>query len=602
MKLNVLIVTTALLMSAGLSPGVETVLDVNMKSKVKLPISGEGVRQVSGIRTAPAGDGTLTAPGEVCTLIYARGDDRAVVRVWEDKAHRVFVSTARGDDAGDGSEARPFKTIQRAIDWVLKNDKDKNADVYIAGGDYNLGESRVTVTFKISLYGGFYEAGWRRDPAVHQSVLLPKGFRAGWVDDMCDRFKDLRRARPRYRQTRLRKTYRKRGSIVLDIGTRGSERLETTGTKDTYIDGLVVHGTDVTGLGEPTPVYVSSINDRTIRNCIFFSGYSGGHAFMPGAGGRGLWTNNILWGGIVGTRGHARPQTVFRSGATVSKCLHVGATGGDYTRMFLCWGRGGTVEDSQIHGGNSFDWSTMMQGHHGGMNSPTDYVFSGNTVMTDFVGQPCLLSGLVCKGNTFYLRRAGFTALLTTRTLKIAGNTFYCMARANKDNVFPTGKSMTRRLGGKFGGSGTRRVLEQPAGNDAAKPVIKGNRFEQIEDIGRRPPNSVDIRKLKALIKTDGQAVCLRPKSPATDLVAKAEAGAVKLTWKPSKAPRVVGYRIYYGPETNSYANTLVVTGKTSAEIKGLKPGRWHFSVAAHKEAFVECWTLSNEVEVSVGQ
>ena len=600
MKHNILIVATIMALLAGVSSAGQTVIDVNMKAKVKLPIAGEGLRQVSGIPTAPAGDGTLTAPDQVCTLIYARGEDLAIVRVWEDKAHRAFVSAARGDDANDGSEGKPFKTIRHAVNWVLKNDKDKNTDVYIAGGDYNLGDGRLTVTYRISLYGGFDETGWRRDPAIQQSVLLGKGFRENWVDDMCDRFKDQRRAQPRYRETRLRKTYGKRGAVVLDIGTRGSQRLETTGTKDTYIDGLTIYGTDVTGLNEPSPVYVSSINDRTIRNCIYFSGWSTGHAFMPGAGGRGLWTNNILWGGIVGRKGHARPQTVYRGGATVRKCLHVGATGGDYTRMFLCWGRGGKVEGSQIHGGNSFGWSTMMQGHHGGMNSPTDYVFSGNTVLTEYVGWPCLLSGLVCKDNTFYVRWAGFTTLLTTRTLEITGNTFYCMAKANKDNVFPTGKNMTRRLGGEFGGSGTSMSLTQPEGDGAGKPVIKDNKVEQIEDIGRRPPNFVDIKKLSTLVKAHGEDVCLRPKSPASGLVAAAGTGAVELTWKASKDPKVVGYRVYYGPRTNSYARSLVVTGKTTAEIKGLTPGKWHFSVAAHKEAFVECWKLSNEAEANV--
>jgi hypothetical protein len=49
-----------------------------------------------------------------------------------------------------------------------------------------------------------------------------------------------------------------------------------------------------------------------------------------------------------------------------------------------------------------------------------------------------------------------------------------------------------------------------------------------------------------------------------------------------------------------SYANTHVVTGRTEAEIKGLKPGEWYFSIAAHKETFVECWRLSNEVTVEI--
>ena len=37
-----------------------------------------------------------------------------------------------------------------------------------------------------------------------------------------------------------------------------------------------------------------------------------------------------------------------------------------------------------------------------------------------------------------------------------------------------------------------------------------------------------------------------------------------------------------------------------SAEVKGLRPGKWHFTVSAHKPAYVECWTLSNEAIVGV--
>ena len=34
--------------------------------------------------------------------------------------------------------------------------------------------------------------------------------------------------------------------------------------------------------------------------------------------------------------------------------------------------------------------------------------------------------------------------------------------------------------------------------------------------------------------------------------------------------------------------------------VRGLEPGKWYFTVSAHKDAFVECWTLSNEAVVEL--
>jgi hypothetical protein len=208
---------------------------------------------------------------------------------------------------------------------------------------------------------------------------------------------------------------------------------------------------------------------------------------------------------------------VYRGGATMRRNLHVGATGGDYNRMFLCWQEGGLVTESQIHGGDpppttEWGWTTAIQVHHGAKVAEKDYRFINNEILADYVTNPAVGSGLVVKGNRFYLLKGGFNGELTMwRTLTI------------RDNVFHVG--------------------------------------------------------------------------PRAKVVGP---GAVKLAWEPSGDKNVVGYRVYYGPKTNSYANTHVVTGKTETEIEALKPGKWYFSVAAHKEAFVECWQLSNEVTVEI--
>jgi len=73
----------------------------------------------------------------------------------------------------------------------------------------------------------------------------------------------------------------------------------------------------------------------------------------------------------------------------------------------------------------------------------------------------------------------------------------------------------------------------------------------------------------------------------------------VELAWKASKDPQVVGYILRYGPHANSYLNPTFVKG-TTAVVRGLEPGKWYFTVSAHEDAFVECWTLSNEAVVEL--
>jgi len=72
------------------------------------------------------------------------------------------------------------------------------------------------------------------------------------------------------------------------------------------------------------------------------------------------------------------------------------------------------------------------------------------------------------------------------------------------------------------------------------------------------------------------------------------------LQWEKSKSADVTGYIIRYGNKPNSYNNYQFVGKYTSAEVTGLKPGIWFFTVSAHKPAYVECWILSNEVKITL--
>jgi hypothetical protein len=187
------------------------------------------------------------------------------------------------------------------------------------------------------------------------------------------------------------------------------------------------------------------------------------------------------------------------------------------------------------------------------------------------------------------------------RTLIVRDNVLYVTPRA-KDRIFPEGAE-SMKLGGQYVVASRDAEPEYvpPAKGEERRPIIENNRIVVSREVGRRPANHVDVVKLSQLVRARGEEAALRPESPAKDLRAQvAGPGAVKLTWEPSDSPEVVGYRAYYGSSPNSYAHSHVVTGRTTAVIKDLKPGGWWFSVAAHKEAFVECWQLSNEAAATI--
>ena len=195
-------------------------------------------------------------------------------------------------------------------------------------------------------------------------------------------------------------------------------------------------------------------------------------------------------------------------------------------------------------------------------------------------------------------------ALRAIKALTIRNNTFRIGPDVAEENIFPTGDLMTHKLGGKFEGPGgdTAPSLIEPAGEGLGKPIMSPNKFVKLDRADRRNWNLVDLEQLKALLKAAGESeqACLRPRDPARNLKAEVAGSTVKLSWEPSKDKEVVEYIVRYGAQPNSDLNPAIVRGATAAEIKDLKPGRYYFTVAAAKEAHVECWRLSNDVEVMV--
>ncbi|HUT34909.1 MAG TPA: fibronectin type III domain-containing protein [Planctomycetota bacterium] len=570
---------------------------LTIQRRIRIPFQGP-VKQVAGPKATLHASGGMTLgaiPDQVCTLVFEdqAGKKRLVVRAWEDKSSRYFVGP-QGDDANPGTEERPFRSILHAMDYIRKNDPRKNADVYIAGGDYSLGGEQLCMTDRISVYGGFDEDGWRRDPGVTESVLLPHGFRENWIDDISDRFKDLRRPHHRHFETRIRRDYTKARGDALIIGPNWTAYEPATGTPDTFLDGLTVYGPDRTGAGESALAWSVAHQRRTIRNCIMVGGYANGHCYSMATGGMGLVENNLVVMPIVGRAGNARPQIVGGFGHW-HRNLILGATGGGYSRILNLWGNGGIFTENQIHGGSSFGWSGF-QAHHSATRATRDHVLRGNLIYMDYLFRPFLATSLIMEGNDISLLKGGVSGLWTSRELIIRNNTFRVPKGFTEKELFPPAL-VVQKLGGRW----ENEELVQPQDENARRPTIGGNKYEPLSTTDRRNWNLIDLEKYSRAIQEKGEAACIRPRNPAKDLRATVTGpGTAKLTWDASSDSDVVGYIIRHGPSPNSLLNPTFHGRETTAEVRNLKPGRHYFTVAAHKEGYLECWTLSNEAMVEI--
>ena len=73
-------------------------------------------------------------------------------------------------------------------------------------------------------------------------------------------------------------------------------------------------------------------------------------------------------------------------------------------------------------------------------------------------------------------------------------------------------------------------------------------------------------------------------------------ASSLTLAWDPSTSTNVAGYRIYYGPSSRNYTNTLDVGNATSATLSNLVTGAtYYFAATAYDTANLES-DFSNEV------
>ena len=70
---------------------------------------------------------------------------------------------------------------------------------------------------------------------------------------------------------------------------------------------------------------------------------------------------------------------------------------------------------------------------------------------------------------------------------------------------------------------------------------------------------------------------------------------SVTLTWNPSGATNVAGYKIYYGTASLDYANVVTVGNTTNATISGLVDGTTYYFAATTFDAAGQESSFSNE-------
>jgi len=125
-----------------------------------------------GGESGVGGAGTGGAP---CDATQAPGEDSCVIS----EEYGVFVSPAGDDAAGNGSRAKPFATLSKAIEQASK--KDKRVYACADGGRYEESLELDAAANGLELYGGFACDDWSYSTSA-QSRLSSKTALALHVD------------------------------------------------------------------------------------------------------------------------------------------------------------------------------------------------------------------------------------------------------------------------------------------------------------------------------------------------------------------------------------------------------------------------------------
>ncbi|TWU27871.1 right-handed parallel beta-helix repeat-containing protein [Bythopirellula polymerisocia] len=91
----------------------------------------------------------------------------------EDFAHIWYVAQSTGSDSqGDGSQSKPWKSIEKALAEMPKASAEKRSAVLVAEGKYLC--NALQLREYVELFGGFDSANWDRDIFLFQTILVSK--------------------------------------------------------------------------------------------------------------------------------------------------------------------------------------------------------------------------------------------------------------------------------------------------------------------------------------------------------------------------------------------------------------------------------------------
>ena len=79
-----------------------------------------------------------------------------------------YVAPAPAEAAGDGTKARPWRSVAEAA-TNLGGTKDRRSAILVAAGTYD--DATVTMREHVDLFGGYSAANWERDIFAHETVL-----------------------------------------------------------------------------------------------------------------------------------------------------------------------------------------------------------------------------------------------------------------------------------------------------------------------------------------------------------------------------------------------------------------------------------------------
>ena len=80
-----------------------------------------------------------------------------------------YVSISGNDAAGEGTKAKPWRTIGKAVQACLPADGDP-ARIRIGLGTY---KETITLRAYVELYGGYETGGWTRNLSFYKTTITP---------------------------------------------------------------------------------------------------------------------------------------------------------------------------------------------------------------------------------------------------------------------------------------------------------------------------------------------------------------------------------------------------------------------------------------------